>query len=263
MLDDEKPKTTDQTPDNTNTALAPVKNNDLAPVKENGNPFTEHADAALTGSIDGTLLKFVKGDYFAGAGTDSRQIAVGTRLIANLDSFKIGWIRWSNGKPVEKRMGRIVDRFKPAERSDLGYDDKSLWEVSDKGEPKDPWEETSELVLANPETREVFTFSTATYGGRKALNHLCKKYGRELARQPDEWPVIELGVDSYLHPDKSRGRIKEPILTTIVGWIPKNADGPVVLTPAPAPKPEWVTITNPLADDVLPYETGEPDYEPF
>jgi hypothetical protein len=154
------------------------------------NPFTLYANSAMAHNLIGTLLKFSKGDYLAGQ--DSRAIAVGTRLIANMDSFAIGWVRWSNGRPAEQLMGRVVDCFKPVRRSDLGDNDSDLWETDDKGAPRDPWQFTNNLVLADPENGELFTFSTSSLGGRRAVEKLCQLYGRELSRHVDEWPVIEL-----------------------------------------------------------------------
>jgi hypothetical protein len=217
----------------------------------------------LAQNITGTLLKFSKGDWLAGK--ENRQITPGTRMVADMDSYSVGWIRWSNGKPTDPRMIRIVDRLKPAQRDDLGDQDCELWETDDKGAPRDPWQFTNNLVMADPETGEVFTFTTSSKGGRRALDKLCQAYGLERVRHRDEWPVVELGIDSYQHPNKAYGRIKEPILK-ISGWIPKDADSPAALdastsTPAPAPKPAPAMIAAPLSDDMdepPPYEAGDP-----
>jgi hypothetical protein len=236
--------------------VATMKNTALAPVEDN--PFKDYADAGQGGNITGTLLKFAKGDYLAGA--HSRAIAVGSRFIANMHSLSIGWIRWSNGKPADTRMGRVVDHFKPAWRNDLGDNDSALWEVDDNGVPKDCWQFTNTLEMADPETRELFTFSTSSKGGRKCLGRLCQTYGDERDRHPDEWPIIELGINSYQHSNKAYGRIKDPVFT-IVGWIPKDADAPAS-APMPAPKPAPAMVVAPLSDEPLPYETGDPDYDP-
>jgi len=41
-----------------------------------------------------------------------------------------------------------------------------------------------------------------------------------MRERPDDYPIIELGVGSYVARDKSRGRIKFPILKPI-GWSAK------------------------------------------
>jgi hypothetical protein len=229
---------------------------DVAQVGDN--PYTAYANAALAHNLTGTLLKFSKGDYLAGQ--DNREIAVGTRLVANMDSYTIGWVRWSNGRPTEQLMGRVVDCFKPARRNDLGDNDSDLWETDDKGAPRDPWQFTNNLVLADPENGELFTFSTSSLGGRRAIEKLCLLYGRELPRHGNEWPVVELQVDSYQHSNKSYGRIKDPVFK-IVGWIAKDAVSPAVPdapTPGPNAAPAAIAAPPSYMDEPPPYETGDP-----
>jgi hypothetical protein len=222
------------------------------------NPFTAYANAALAHNLTGTLLKFTKGDYLAGQ--DGREIAVGTRLIANMDSYAIGWVRWSNGRPTEQLMGRVVDCFKPARRNELGDNESDLWETSENGAPRDPWQFTNNLVLADPENGELFTFSTSSLGGRKAVEKLCQLYGRELARHRKEWPVIELQVESYQHSNKGYGRIKDPIFK-IVNWIAKDDGspaGPTAHGPAPNPTPAMHAASRSHMVEPPPDETGDP-----
>jgi hypothetical protein len=163
--------------------IAIMNNSALTPVGAD-NPFAEYANAALTGNITGTLLKFSKGDWLAGK--ENREIAPGVRMVANMDLFEVGWVRWSSGKRTDTRMGRVVDRFVPARRNDLGDTDEDLWETDDKGEPKNPWQFTNNVVRADPEAGEVYTFSTSSNGGRQACDRLCQAYGRERHRHPDE-----------------------------------------------------------------------------
>jgi hypothetical protein len=119
-------------------------------------------------------------------------------------------------------------------------------------------------MLANPETRELFTFPTSSMGGRKALDKLCRAYGREQARHRDEWPVIELQVDSYA--SKSFGRIKFPVFK-IVDWVSKDADSSAAPgAPAPPPNSAAAMVAPPLSDlgEPPPYEPDDPrDYDPL
>jgi hypothetical protein len=57
-----------------------------------------------------------------------------------------------------------------------------------------------------------------------------------MRERPNDYPVIELGVGSYQHRDKSLGRIKFPIFKP-VGW---TAKAPLLklLEGAAAPEPE-------------------------
>jgi hypothetical protein len=174
-------------------------------------------------------------------------------MVANMDSFSFGQIKWSGGKPVECIMGRVVDRFKPPQRHELGDHDPEMWDLDKDNKPKDPWQFTVRLELADPETGEVFTFPTSSSGGRGALDKLCKAYAVARARHPNEWPIVELGVDSYQHPIKTFGRIKFPVLK-IVGWVSKDAVSTDDPTPAPA------LIGNPLGEEDVPPPSGPDDY---
>jgi hypothetical protein len=191
------------------------------------NPFTAYANAAMANDISGAILKFIKGDWFFGQ--DNKPIALGTRLIANMDSFSVGWMKWVDGRP-ETRLVRVVDCVKPPQRKDLGDHDESLWEVDEKEKPVDPWSFVNRLVLANPTSSDLFTFTTRTWGGRKCCDLLSRDYGRAMRQHPNEWPVIELGV----HPrqDRKYGIVKEPLFP-IVGWIAKDA-GPAAPGAPPA-----------------------------
>ena len=206
---------------------------ETAVAKFGDNPFLSYGEAAGSRSFNGDLLKFSKGDYVAGQ--NGRAVAVGTRLIANMDTLSVGWMRWEDSRPVEVRMGLVVERFKPARRAELGAHETSQWETDMEGRPKDPWAFTNSLELASEDGGEQYTFSTSSKGGIGAIGELCKGFGEEMSAHPDEWPVIELDVGSYAHANKNLGRIKFPILS-IVGWARKDGEAPTPPAPKPAPK---------------------------
>jgi hypothetical protein len=221
----------------------------LTPASDN--PFADYADAALSNNINGTLLIFSKGDWICGR--EKKPVPIGAKMVCNMDSFSIGWQKWSGGRTVETIMGRVVDRFRPPQRHELGDNDEELWELGNDGKPKNPWQYTVKLELADPETTEVFTFPTSSSGGRGALDKLCKAYSVARARHKNEWPIVELGADSYPHPNKTFGRVKFPVLT-ICGWIAKDAGSAGDPTPAPT------LVSNPLGDDDVPPPSGPDDY---
>jgi hypothetical protein len=197
------------------------------------NPWLAYGEAAGTRTFNGDLLKFSKGDFVAGQ--NNRTIAIGTRLIANMDSLKVGWMKWEGSRPVEQRMGLVSERFKPGRRSELGDNDSQSWEVDETGRFRDPWQFTNSLELASEDGSEQYTFPTSSKGGISAIGELCKAFGEEMHLHPDEWPVVELDVGSYAHSNKSFGRIKFPIFT-IVGWAPKDGEAPAPPN-APSNKP--------------------------
>jgi hypothetical protein len=185
------------------------------------NLFEAYGEAATARAIEGTLLRFSKGDYLAGASTDAIEVALGTRFVAVMDSLTIGWLRWENNLPTDPRMGLVIDGFQPPRRSELGDHDKELWETDDEGTPRDPWQFTNYIEMHKIEGGEVYTFTTASKGGLGAIGELSKTYGKNLRQRPDDYPVVELDVGSYQHRDRSRGRIKYPIFK-VVNWVNKN-----------------------------------------
>src|SRR5215470_11385424 len=101
----------------------PAKQNQNLPATSNDDydPFTAPSNfLGPNSNIVGHLLKFTKFGEFV-AGQDSVKIPIGSRLIAYMPDFILGWQRWSDNKPVEQRMGLLRERFEPAKRPDLGW----------------------------------------------------------------------------------------------------------------------------------------------
>jgi hypothetical protein len=198
------------------------------PAQTSGNVFAAYGESAGPGHIVGELLKFSKGDWLAGQ--ENRQIADGTTLVAIMDSLVVGLQRWENQRPVAYRMGLLVEGFVPPQRDELGDTDEALWECDDAGKPRDPWQFTNYLPLVNPENPDqTFTFTTSSKGGLSAIAKLCREYGRACEKEgrKDQYPLVKLSTGSYAHRDRSRGRIKFPVLT-IIGWVNKADFAPVV-----------------------------------
>lgn len=183
-----------------------------------GNPYEAYAAAVNTRTIVGKILKFSKGDYTAGQ--HDEEVATGTRMVADMDELMVGWVKWSGGKPAEHRMGRVADAFQAPTRKDLGDLDKGEWETDDKGEARDPWQFSNYLITMDS-SGQLYTLTTSSRGGLNAIGELCKHFGKMMRQKPDEFPVIELGVDSYKHSNKSYGKIYVPMFK-IVGWMPKK-----------------------------------------
>jgi hypothetical protein len=192
---------------------------------ENGglNYFEQYGNSASQKSITGRLLKFSKGDYLAGE--DEEEIDADTTLVAIMDQLNVGWIKWEDNKPVQQIMGPVAEGYQPPRRNTLGDDDKDLWEVDSNGKPRDPWQFSNYLIMKDPgkngDPENLYTFATSSTGGRNAIGEVCKVFGKEMRRKPDEWPIIKLGVSSYNHSNKEYGRIKIPVLE-VVGWEPKS-----------------------------------------
>lgn len=188
--------------------------------KTGPDPYETYGNAQ-SGRIQGELLKFSKfGEWLAGK--DGAKVPHGTRLVAEMPTLQIGWVRWDDAKPVELRMGFLSESFVPALRSGLGDTDKDLWATDDTGRPRDPWQFTNSLVLLNPETSDVYTFQPTSRGGLSAVGELCRAYGKHRRGAPNELPVIALDMASYKHPNKAFGEIRTPVLR-VVDWVQSDA----------------------------------------
>lgn len=203
---------------------APRQNTEVS--TPSSNPFTAYGEQASQRAIVGTLLRFSKGDYLAGQ--DDEEVAMGSKLVANMDELMVGWIRWESNRPTDHIMGKISENYQPPRRNELGDTDKAMWEIDSQGKERDPWQFSNYLLLWGVADAELYTFATSSKGGLNALGDLCKVYGKAMAQHPDEYPIIELGDDSYPHSNKEFGRIKVPAFK-IVGWETKGvfADGEV------------------------------------
>lgn len=174
-------------------------------------PFAAYgAEAANAGAF----LKFSKGEWLLGQNDD--EITLGRKLVGAMSELSIGWIRWADKKPVERRMGLLGQAYRPEARDALGYTDQTDWERDKDDKPIDPWSFTNELPMADPETGEQMTLSLSSKGGIGAMGNLCKAYGKEYRQRDGMVPIVELGRDSYKHPEY--GKTYVPVLS-IVGWM--------------------------------------------
>jgi hypothetical protein len=78
------------------------------------------------------------------------------------------------------------------------------------------------LPMKNPETGAEYTYSTSSVGGVRACKKLVGNFVKQIKAAPETTagclPVVELGVQSYQHPDRKRGTIFNPVLTGI-DWV--------------------------------------------
>lgn len=199
---------------------------------DDSDPYSDYAKSQQSSFIIGKLLKFTKGDY--AYGENNVPVPMGTRFVMNMDSLVVGWVRWENNRPSEQIMGRVQDRFTVPRRNELGDDDNELWELDADGRPRDPWQRGAYVLLkieqGAPVSEDrlpadplfgIFTFAASSVGGLGAVNDVCKVYGEIRRQRPDEFPVIQIGMDSYQHRNRSFGRIKKPVFE-VCDWAPKS-----------------------------------------
>jgi hypothetical protein len=113
----------------------------------------------------------------------------------------------------------VRDRYKPPKRRDLGDNDPAQWERDN-----DPWQMTFFLPLTDPDSDELYVYSTTSRGGKDALANLQEAFADNREHHPenaDKLPLVSLSGNHYPHP--VYGRVETPAFD-IERWIdpPKN-----------------------------------------
>jgi hypothetical protein len=202
-----------------------TKTNAVAVNDGQRNAFEEFGASGLVGRF----LRFKEGDFLTGDNENPEVVERGKRFVAEVQNMEKGWVKWKDKKPVDERMHLVSERVPMPTREELGDEDEDMWDADERGEPRDPWQETYQLALRDLEDPEdddkAFVFKTTSKGGRRAMKILARIYGKEgLRMRPGQLPVVELDYTSYIHP--TYGRMKSPSFK-VVDWMtpPEGANG--------------------------------------
>jgi hypothetical protein len=181
-----------------------------------------YLDEIAPANIAGRLIKFSKDGVFVTA-DDKEAINEDDDFVALVDETQIGWIKFNGEKePPTRIMGLLFDGFVMPGRDSLGDTDPTQWEEGLSGKPADPWLHQMNLVLQHAETRELFTFSTTSITGRRAIGNLLRHYNRMQRTNPGEIPVIKLKAGGYNHRDERIGWVSTPVFA-VVGRVPRDS----------------------------------------
>ena len=153
------------------------------------------------------LLKFVKGKWLIG----DDDVSTDRQFIAHAHQLAHGWVKFSDRKVVEQRVGIVAEGFQMADRDELGDTDTSQWEIED-GKPKDPWVKQYYLPVEDADTGELLTFVTGSQGGNSAIGKLTSQFVRNVR---NGLPVVQLEIGFYKH--KKYGRTEVPEFR-VTGW---------------------------------------------
>jgi len=152
----------------------------------------------------GDDLRFTKGKWHKIVGKKDVAVSATTSFAVDMRSYRRGWIKWIDKKPVFKGIGRPVDGFVSPKRNQLPDRDKSEWPTE-----QDPWQETFYVVM-----RDLVETVTSYYGS-KALGALLKVYTREAREHPGLMPVVLLSSETKETVDY--GDVEAPVLT-VADW---------------------------------------------
>jgi hypothetical protein len=187
-------------------------------IGDGANPWVE-IGTEIGRFIGAPFLKFTKTGEFEISDTET--IPDGTKVIAHVDEVELGWLKWQDGRPVERRVGRIADRFVPPPRPALGDTDENLWELQPDGSRRDCWQFQMMLPVTCLDNNERYDFTTSSRGGLACITRLVRDYGRRVRDEKvPSRPVVTLKSSFYKHP--KYGKIFEPKMP-IVNWT--GADG--------------------------------------
>jgi hypothetical protein len=75
-------------------------------------------------------------------------------FLVHCESWSYGGVKFIDGKPVDRRVGRAIDGFQMPDQDDLPERDAKSWPKIN-GIVKDPWTLQSYLVLENVRTGEL------------------------------------------------------------------------------------------------------------
>jgi hypothetical protein len=165
----------------------------------------------------GDDLRFKKGKWAKAIGDEEIEITGTITFVVDVRSYKRGWIKWVDRKPVTKILGRPVDGFASPVRSRLGDNDEKHWPRDNKGVPQDPWQENFLVVMRDLSDDRLCTFTTTSWFGSKALGALLGAYVRDQKKHPGLDPVVLLSSETK--PTTNYGDVSAPVLT-VVDWQP-------------------------------------------
>jgi hypothetical protein len=170
----------------------------------------------------GDDLRFKKGNWTKIIpGKDETKVGSTATFVVDVPSYKRGWIKWLDRKPVHKIIGRPVDGFVSPVRDRLGDHNESQWSRNSKGEPQDPWQENFSIVLRDLGDGRLCTFTTTGYYGPRALGALLKTYIRDVKQHPGQMPVLLLLSETK--PTTNHGDVEAPLFK-VVDWQPFGDD---------------------------------------
>jgi hypothetical protein len=204
----------------------------------------------------GDDLRFKKGEWSKVVDDHKRNIGSTATFVVDMLSYKRGWIKWVDRRPVFKAIGRPVDGFVSPTRDRLGDNDKNGWPRDAKGEPQDPWQEHFSIVMRDLSDDRLCTWTTTGYYGPKALGKLLDEYVRKQKQHPGLYPVALLLSETK--PSTNFGDVEAPLLK-IVDWKPfgEGAAPPGLRNLPPPPLPQAQQVLPPpkpskpsLGDDI-------------
>jgi hypothetical protein len=211
------------TPQGNGGAVVPVGKADVA-LPDARTPQQAYLDEIAPSGIVGRLLKFGKSGTFVAADTDEA-VDPEQAFTALCDQVAIGFQKFQEGAPPTRHMGLLYGDppFIMPKREGLGDNDPSAWPLGLDGQPQDVWAHTIFLPLQKGDgSAELFTFSTSSRTGRRAVGNLLRHYDRLRRTHPDDYPIVKLKAGGFAHRDERIGWVATPTFA-VCGRAPRDS----------------------------------------
>jgi hypothetical protein len=204
------------------TTVAPVAKPAGMAVSDNRTPVQAYLDEYVPVTLVGRVIRADKEHVFV-TPDDGAPVPDDVDFIALVDQTMVGLIRFNGeGNPPDQLMGLLYDGFRMPDRNTLGDPDPSKWEIGLDGRPQDPWRHFNYLVLQRGDSSEMFTYTTASVTGRRAVGNLLRHYDRLQRTHADCYPVVRLRTGGFNHRDPRVGWVTTPVFA-VVGRHPKDS----------------------------------------
>ena len=188
---------------------------------DNRTSVQKYLDEHVPVTLVGRAIRGDKEHVFA-TPDDGESVPDDIDFVALVDQTMIGLIRFNGeGNPPDQLMGPLYDGFRMPDRNALGDLDPSKWEIGLDGRPQDPWRHFNYLVLQRGDSGEMFTYTTSSITGRRAVGNLLRHYDRLQKTHPDMYPVVRLKEGGFNHRDERVGWVRVPVFA-VVGRHPKD-----------------------------------------
>lgn len=205
---------------NETTALVPAQSTAVA-VPDTRSALDKYLDEIAPTGIVGRMVKFDKSGEFV-TPDDGEKISDSVDFIAMCDGVMAGFLKFHEDAPPDRVMGLPYDGFCLPPRESLGDLDPAQWPLGLSQKPEDPWRHMMYLPLQQVDTGALFTFTTGSKTGRRAVGSLLRHYNRMLTSQPDHYPVVRLRKGGFQHRDERIGWVATPTFA-VVGRAPKDS----------------------------------------
>jgi hypothetical protein len=195
---------------------------------------------------------FFDGDFIqfsgqTGAWTRNKEpISPTVPFLCNLREIAVGWVKFGDGKIVDRHVGRVVDGYQRQPRDALPDRDERNW-LTRNGVREDPWKSVTYLPMRSSEDGRSVAYGPWSDSGRRAIAAFVGVCQRTDRGRKD--PLVLLESRSFR---SQHGSVLYAPEFKIIGWDFWNGE------PAPPILPIAVPLAPPTTETkALPANPGK------